>query len=142
MLENRENENRAHCKAIAAELEAYYNGDLKRCPRCGEIHRRNWDEINDVFRCPACGDVGSVDDWETISIWEYFDDVFDIEYRIGSDREYRSVCVMVACGGPNVYIDTATKNVELYWWGDRASYPIGYDVCNEIDYIFEEYFNC
>lgn len=137
-------ENRAHCRHIAQEIDAYAAGELKRCPDCGEIHRRDWDEIADIFRCPHCGAVGSVDDWETLSLWEFFDDAYDIEYRTsgrGAD-DLRSVCVMVACGGPNIYIDTATKNVELYWWSERASYPISYDAVEIINEWATELWSC
>lgn len=139
-----EDENRAHCRHIAEEIDAYAAGELKRCPDCGEIHRRDWDEIADAFRCPNCGAVGSVDDWETLSLWEFFDDAYDIEYRVtGRARDsLRSVCVMVACGGPNIYVDTASKAVELYWWSERASYPISWDAVEIINEWAEELWSC
>jgi predicted RNA-binding Zn-ribbon protein involved in translation (DUF1610 family) len=139
---SREDENRAHCRHIAEEIDAHARGELKRCPECGEIHRRDWDDIADVFRCPECGAITSIDDWDTCSLWEFFDDAYDIEFRVGSDRRYRSVRVMVACGGPNIYIDTASKNVELYWWGERAWYPISYDAVEIIDEWAEEIWGC
>lgn len=139
-----EDENRDHCRRIAEEIDAYAAGEYKRCPGCGEIHRRNWDTIADVFRCPECGSVGSVDDWETLSLWEYFNDAFDIEYRVaGRARDaLRSVRVMVACGGPNIYVDTASRAVELYWWGERASYPVSYDAAEIIDEWATELWCC
>jgi hypothetical protein len=113
-----------------------------RCPECGELLEINRLCVGDKYRCPECETTNDIDDFEQLSLWDYFNDVLDIEYRVGSDKQLRSVQIMVAWGGPNIYIDTATKQVELYWWGDRASYPIDSDVCNEIDYIFEEYLNC
>lgn len=130
-----EDENRAHCKHIALELDAYVNGEVKRCPECGEIHRRDWDDVGDAFKCPNCGDVASVDDWEWLGVYDFLADVYNIEYRTsgrGAD-DLRSVCVMVACGGPNIYIDTESKNVELYWWSDRAWYPLSSDAVNAVD---------
>lgn len=135
-------ENLEHCKHIAKHLEEIYNGEYLRCPECGETLYTVGQEIGDKYCCPECGHVTDSDDFEEETLWEYFNDCYDIEYRIGSDKQLRSVKIMVACGGPNIYIDTATKQVELYWWGDRASYPIDYDTCNEIDSIFEEYYNC
>jgi predicted RNA-binding Zn-ribbon protein involved in translation (DUF1610 family) len=141
-IDRQEDENRAHCRHIAEEIDAYAAGELKRCPDCGEIHRRDWDDIADAFRCPNCGSVGSVDDWETLSLWEFFSDAYDIEYRCDSRKEYRSVRIMVACGGPNIYIDTASKDVELYWWTESARYPISYDAVEIIDEWAEEYWGC
>lgn len=135
-------ENRQHCKRIAEDIEDYYNGLVYRCPECGEIITVPADWSGEKYKCPDCDTVHDGDDLEQLSLYDYFDDVLDIEYRIGSDRQLRSVQIMVAWGGPNIYIDTATEQVELYWWGNRASYPIDSDACNAIDDIFNEYFNC
>lgn len=134
-------ENREHCKHIAEELDAYTGGQVYRCPECGEEIRLP-ENVGDKFKCYHCGEVSDVDDLEQLSIWDYLNDVFDIEYRIGSDKELRSVQIMVACGGPNIYIDTATKNVELYWWTERASYPISYDAAEDINAWAEELYQC
>ena len=56
-------------------------------------------------------------------------------------KEYKSVKVYVTLGGPNVWIDTATACVHLAWCNERCEYPLSYDVCDEIDTIFEEYYN-
>lgn len=134
--------NRNHCKSIAEDLESYYNGNCRCCPECGEIIDRDWDDVGDKFCCPSCHSVTDIEDWDQQSLWDYFSDCLDIEYRVGSDNELRSVCIMVACGGPNIYIDTQSKRVELYWWGDRAWYPIDSGVCDEIDALFEELRQC
>ena len=48
---------------------------------------------------------------------------------------------MVACGGPNIYIDTADQKVKLYWRGDYADYMIDQDAANAVDQWAEEYWN-
>ena len=48
---------------------------------------------------------------------------------------------MVACGGPNIYIDTMTGCVELYWWGDRASGYISSDVRDALNEWAQEAFD-
>ena len=138
-------ENREMCKNIAMDLEAYASGEMYRCPECGEIITFNNDQLNNeegLYTCQECNATFEEHELESLSLYDYFDDVFDIEYRFGSDRQLRSVKLLVAYGGPNIYIDTASCAVELYWWGDRASYPIDRDVCGEIDSVFEEIFNC
>lgn len=119
-----EDENRAHCRRIALELEAFIDGEVKRCPECGEIHRRDWGDVGDAFKCPNCGEVASVDDWEWLGVYDFLEDALDVEYIVSSSRELRSVRVMVAYGGPTIYIDTDTGNVELYWWSERARYAL------------------
>ena len=49
---------------------------------------------------------------------------------------------MVACGGPNIYVDTGSKAVELYWWTDRASYSLLSETAEAITAEFEELYNC
>lgn len=143
-------ENREHCKRIADNVELYASGDAYKCPHCGYVHDMGEYEENEhenengelCYTCPNCGGEVEESELEAVSIYDYFDDVFDIEYRIGSDREYRSVSVMVACGGPNIYIDTRRKAVLLYWWTDFAEYPLSSSACDSIDCYFEELFNC
>jgi hypothetical protein len=105
--------------------------------------------VGDVFRCPECGavaisdecDGGTWDDvWETVSLWEWLDnELLDIEYRCTGRKEYRSAQICIAWGGPNIYIDTATKDVELYWGSERARYPVSYDAIDIIDEWAESY---
>lgn len=140
-----ENENRETCKRIAHELENYVSGNVRRCPECGEIiNRTGWDDVGDKFKCPECGAVVESDDLEPLSVWDYMKDVLDIEYRTGGRNadDLRSVCVMVACGGPNIYIDTASAAVELYWWSDRAEYPISYEARDAVDEWASEIWGC
>lgn len=142
------NENREYCKRIAEEIEKYASGDAYKCPHCGEVSALDaFKEIEDengvtLYTCPNCGALAEEYDLEPLTLYDYFADALDIEYRIGSNRQFRSVCVMVTCGGPNIYIDTATKNVELYGWTEQAKYPLDYDAVDEINTMFEELYNC
>lgn len=135
-------ENRAHCKHIAESLDEYVNDCVKRCPHCGEIHVRDWSDVGDVFKCPNCDDVDSVDNWEWLTVWDYLTDAYDVEFRVGSDKEVRSVRVMVACGGPNIYINTASGDVELYWWTDTARYGLSRDAINAVNEWAADYWGC
>lgn len=137
-------DNRNTCKRIAEELDAIAAGRVYRCPECGEIIEWDNDQYNDderTYTCPNCGKTLEENELEPFAMYDYFADVLDVEYRVGSDREYRSVQVMVACGGPNIYVDTASKSVELYWWGDRASCLLLSDTVDAIDECFSELFN-
>ena len=139
--EQTDRENWDHCKGIAEELEKIAQGLYIKCPECGE-----WVEVPDdidehqAARC-ECG-AGLADADETMTIFDYLEDALDIEYRCGSSREYRSAQIMVACGGPTIYIDTGSKSVNLYWWCDRASYPLSNNAVSTIDDCMEELFNC
>lgn len=136
---SRGDENWNHCRRIAEELESYIDGNVRRCPECGEIHYRDWDEVGDVFRCPHCGSVADTWNWETLGMWDFLDDVYDVEFRCSSRREFRSVRVMVACGGPNIYLDSGSRDVELYWWNERSRYPLSDEAADALESWAEEY---
>lgn len=149
--EKTDRENREYCQRIAEELELYATGDAHKCPHCGAVHDfSDWEEtehdsdtcpIYTLYTCPHCGQEVDADDLEQLSIYDYFSDCLDIEYRCNSNREYKSVSVMVTCGGPNVYIDTAERAVLLYWWTDRARYYLSSAAVDAVDAWAEEYWN-
>lgn len=136
-----EDENRAHCRRIAQELDAYVHGEVCTCPECGEEIRLP-EDVGDRYRCPHCGTVHDLEDLEQLGIWDFLADVYDIEYRCSSEREWRSVQVMIACGGPNIYLDSASKDVELYWWSERARYPMSYEAVEALESWAEEMWSC
>ncbi len=127
-------ENREHCKYIADRVEAYTNGDMYICPECGG--HANWNH----YACD-CGKVIDTDEWEQASLWDYFADLLDIDFVIDRNKEYKACRILVAFGGPNIYIDTLSRNVELYWWNERASYPLDPDAVAAVDDWAAEYYN-
>ena len=138
-------ENINTCKRIAEELEQYAAEKMYRCPECGEVipwSNAQYSNETNLYTCQSCHDTFDADDLEALSIFDFLKDALDIEYRVGSDKEYRSVKIMVAFGGPNIYIDTASRLVTLHWWTDYAEYSISSDACDALDEYMEEYFNC
>lgn len=145
------NENMEHCKAIADNLEKVASGDYfmydgKLFPidtdDFSEVKGCRYDEENDMY-IMADGEELCEGDVYPVDILEWLgDDVYDVEYTVGSEKDYRSVRIMVACGGPDIYLNTRTKDVELYWWSESARYPMSKDVIDYIDSVFEELFAC
>ena len=145
------NENYEHCKAIAENLEQVASGDYFMydgelfpidTDDFSEVNGCRYDEENDMY-IMADGEELCEGDVYPVDILDWLgDDVYDVEYTIGNDKEYRSVRIMIACGGPNIYLNTRTKDVELYWWSESARYPMSIDVVNYIDSIYEELFGC
>lgn len=139
-------ENYEHCRRIIESMEAYYNGFVYSYN--GEEYDTNEMELVENEEGEEGyiieGEFVSVDDMEQLSLWNYFsdDDIYDIKYTIDGNKEYCGVRLMVACGGPNIYINTVSGDVELYWWGDDAKASMSSDLIREIDTIWEEYYNC
>jgi len=60
------------------------------------------------------------DDREDYSVYDYISDALDIEYIVNSKGEYMGARVLVAFGGPDIWVNTRTLTVEGHWWGDSA----------------------
>ncbi len=61
------------------------------------------------------------DENEHTGAYDWLSDVLDIRYIVNKDNEFISAQVLVAFGGPNIWVNFDTKTVEGYWGGDRAS---------------------
>jgi hypothetical protein len=62
-------------------------------------------------------------DGEPFCAFDYLQDALDIEYIVNGKGEYLGAHVLVAFGGPNIWINTRTQRVEGAWWGDSATAP-------------------
>jgi hypothetical protein len=65
------------------------------------------------------GDELNYDD-EPMGAYDYLQDALDIQYIVTGAGEYIGARVLVAFGGPNIWVNTQTQTVEGYWWGDKA----------------------
>lgn len=77
---------------------------------------------------------------EETSAYDYLEDALDINWILNSDRSYKGARILVAFGGPNIWIDTTTNTVEGYWWGDK--YSARFDDQIGLDEALEELFAC
>ena len=66
------------------------------------------------------GEYESSNEDEPQGAFDYLSDALDIEYTVDSKGEDLGARVLVAFGGPNIWINTRHKTVEGYWWSDRA----------------------
>jgi len=78
------------------------------------------------------------EDGDILSGFDYLSDLLDIQYIVTGKREYLGARILVAFGGPNIWINTQAQIVEGYWWGDAVSMsyhddPMGIDeACQEL----------
>ena len=64
-------------------------------------------------------------------------DIYDIRYSVDREKNYLSAELLVAGGGPTIWVNLDTKYVEGYWGGDKVLEPfidnIGLDdYCEEL----------
>ena len=139
--------NENQCKQIADELEKVVDGERYVCPHCGGIVEVVVDHCKEV--CVDC--LGEVDteDYssenyaEQASLYDYFTDgIYGEHYVVDSENNVEGAIFMVACGGPNIWIDSWEEVVRLSWWFDKASYPLSTSVVAELNKFAEELRNC
>ena len=58
---------------------------------------------------------------ENVHKWQ--EDVYDIEWITFRDRSYKAARLMVAGGGPTVWVNLQDKTVDGYWASDRVIEP-------------------
>ena len=58
---------------------------------------------------------------ETASDW--MEGTYDIRYIVDREKRYYSAEMLVAGGGPTIWVNLNTKEVEGYWGSDRVTEP-------------------
>ena len=150
------NNNEKTVQAMVEAMEQYASGDY--FIHNGELFPIDRDEFAKVDGCTIqqeniFGDIhtfyvmpdgGKIfeGDLEIATIGDYFNDFYDVDYVVGSDKKYKACRVLVAFGGPNIYIDTWDGQVQLEWWGEHAEAHIPNDLCEQIDEFFEMLYEC
>ncbi len=76
------------------------------------------------------------------SPWEYVIDALDVEVTRPLNGDYRGARILLTFGGPNIWLDTAERELQGAWGGKRVNMFVPYDVCEEIDAAIEEYAGC
>ena len=108
---------------------------------CGEQLRRMCKNIADSITNPNPKFIGPEDEeprQETAHDW--MEGTYDIRYYVDSRKEYLGAEIMVAGGGPTIWVNTYTKYVEGYWGGDKVTEPF-IDNLGLDDYC-EEMYGC
>ena len=71
---------------------------------------------------------------------EWMEGVYDIEWITYQDKSYKGARLMVAGGGPNIWVNLKSSIVQGYWWGDYYEYSF-VDNIGLRDYL-EELYGC
>ena len=97
----------------------------KKSETCEEQLRRMCKDIADGITNPVISndeqEDGSVEQHGGASEW--MDGVYDIRYIVDREKRYLGAELMVAGGGPNIWVNLDTKYVEGYWGGDKVEQP-------------------
>ena len=70
----------------------------------------------------------------------FMDHVYEIEWITYGDKTYKSARLMVAGGGPTIWVNLQRNIVQGYWWGDYCENPFVDNI--GLDEYCEEIFDC
>ena len=106
----------------------------KKSETCGEQLRRMCkniaDSISDGLKIDDASGTGTVTEW--------MEGTYDIRYLVDREKHYLGAEILVAGGGPTIWVDTWDKEVKGYWGADRVTCPFA-DNLDLDDYCEEMY---
>ena len=108
---------------------------------CEEQLRRMCKNIADSISSPNPKFIGPEDEeprQETASDW--MEGVYDIEWITHQDKTYKAARLLVAGGGPNIWVNLQTGTVDGYWGCDKVSH--GFIDNIGLDDYCEELYGC
>ena len=81
------------------------------------------------------------EDAEPAGFGEYFDETYNEHFIIDRNGELHGVRLMVACGGPDVWVDTYSQEVVSHWGSDTERYPLSFSTSEAINDWAREVFD-
>ena len=90
----------------------------KKSETCEEQLRRMCKNIADSITTP----VDNSEHGEDASVASWMEDVYDIEWITHRDKTYKAARLLVAGGGPNIWVNLQTNTVDGYWGCDEVNH--------------------
>ena len=69
---------------------------------------------------------------------KFMEDVYDIEWITHNDHTYKAARLLVAGGGPNIWVNLQTNTVDGYWGCDKVSWGFVDNISLD-DYLSESH---
>ena len=109
-------------KKAKVYTERYIEWRKRKSETCEEQLRRMCREIADGITNPVISndeqEDGSVEQHGGASEW--MEDVYDIEWITFNDGTFKGARLLVAGGGPNIWVNTQDGTVDGYWGTDKV----------------------
>ena len=90
---------------------------------CEEQLRRMCKSIADDISNPRMRRDEETGEKREQSAHEWMEGTYDIRYIVDREKRYYSAELMVAGGGPTIWVNLNTMEVEGYWGSDRVNVP-------------------
>ena len=109
----------------------------KKSETCEEQLRRMCRNIADDITNPVMRKDEETGEKREETAHEWMEGTYDIRYLVDRDKRYMGAEIMVAGGGPTVWVDTWRDQVKGWWGGDKVIVPYAdnlglNDYCEEI----------
>ena len=114
----------------------------KKSETCGEQLRRMCKTIAEEI---TSGKTERLSDYDSkceviLEAGRFMEDVYDIRYIVDREKRYYSAELLVAGGGPTIWVNLNTMEVEGYWGSDRVTEPFIDNL--DLDGYCEEMYGC
>ena len=104
-------------------LDHGYIKPKKKSETCDQQLRRMCKNIADDISNPKISKDDGGEAIELQTAHEWMEDTYDIRYYVNGDKSYLGAEILCAGGGPTIWVNTYTKQVEGYWGGDKVLEP-------------------
>jgi len=112
----------------------------KKSETCEEQLRRMCKNIANGISSPVMVTDEETGEIRDQSASEWMEGTYDIRYYVDRDKGYLGAEILVAGGGPTVWVNLYTNEVEGYWGGDRVRVPFSDNL--GLDDYCEEMYGC
>jgi len=104
----------------------------------GEQLRRMCKSIADGITSPEMVTDEETGEKREQSASDWMEGTYDIRYLVDREKRFMAAEIMVAGGGPTIWVDTWENEVKGYWGSDRVTVPFA-DNLGLNDYCEEMY---
>ena len=94
----------------------------KKSETCNEQLERMVKNIADDISNPKISKDDGKEAIELQTAHEFMEDVYNIEWITHQDHSYKAARLLVAGGGPNIWVNLQTNSVDGYWASDKFSW--------------------
>ena len=112
----------------------------KKSETCGEQLRRMCKDIADSITSPEMREDGDTGEKYRETAHEWMEGTYDIRYYVDREKRYLGAEIMCAGGGPTIWVNTYTEEVEGYWGCDKVREPFIDNL--DLDDYCEEMYSC
>jgi len=112
----------------------------KKSETCEEKLRRMCKNIADDITNPVMRKDEETGEKREETAHEWMEDVYDIEWVTHNDHSYKGARLLVAGGGPSIWVNLQGLTVDGYWWGDTCKVPFSDNL--GLDEYLEELHAC